>query len=1022
MSTRLDQLVENFFKWAANGCGLRVYSRPVLPEPPLVPFPGHRLPLPASADDGRRPNFFSRLTGGFKATLHPPPAKPHPQAVTEREPQWNEEAAEHVEFRLLLPPDYMVKPEAMTLLLASLSALQYPVTLELAASSGQCVLQFVTHPADARAAAKQLAACFPGVLVQPTQGHLADVWGDPRDGDERAVVEFALTLPYMMPLATSAKADLFIGLTGAMSGTGSEEAAVYQFTFMPAQDDWAQEGLASVMRHDGKPAFDDGADLLAGAKAKVSRPLFAALLRLAARSPDFDRVWELLRLMAAPLRLAAAPHGNRLMPAANDAYPQMEHCMDLVQRRSRRCGMILNEDELTNFIRLPGPSVSTPALLRLDKTSREAAPSRACNGAVLLGRNEHAGQRRDVWLEPEQRVRHLHLIGASGSGKTTLLFNLIRQDAESGAGFSLLDPHGDLVDKVLGIIPQERMNDVVLLDPSDEEFVIPFNFLSAHSDFEKTLLASDLVAIFRAQSSSWGDQMNMVFGNAIRAFLESPRGGTLADVRRFLLDPGWRDEFLTSVIDPELVFYWRKGFPQLGGNKSIGPILTRLETFLSPKAIRYMVSQRENRLDFADMMDRGKIFLARLPQGQMGRENAHLLGSLIVAKLQQMAMSRQRMDAANRRPFFVYADEFQNFICPSMAEILSGARKYRLGLILAHQDLRQLERDRDVAAAVLANAFTRVVFRVGDSDARALAEGFSHFSPADLQSLKIGQAICRIERADNDFNLAVPLLEEPDAEVMANTRLIHTRASRQSYGRPRAEVEAELSSASLEPTPKRGKEPPPSDAGTPSKEHPFVPGQVTPTTPPPVSETDSIEHSEPPARQTGKGGPLHITLQKLIKAAAEAKGFRAVMESPTGTGKESVDVALFREDLRIACEISVSTTIEHELDNARKCLRDDFQTVALILADERRAAQLSKAIPEAFSSAEQARLRCFTAEEFISYVTSLPEAPPAKPGEKTIRGWKVKRTHVKLTDEERAAKAKAAFDLLAQDMKLPPGV
>ncbi len=409
-----------------------------------------------------------------------------------------------------------------------------------------------------------------------------------------------------------------------------------------------------------------------------------------------------------------------------------------------------------------------------------------------MGINDHAGVAKEVWLTPEQRIRHLHLVGASGSGKTTLMFNLIRQDIASGTGFALLDPHGDLVDRVLEMIPPERREDVVLLDPGDEQFIVPFNVLSAHSDFEKTLLSSDLVAIFRAQSTSWGDQMNVVLGNAIRAFLESTGGGTLADLRRFLLDPAWRDQFLKTVTDPEVVFYWKRGFPQLGGNKSIGPILTRLETFLAPKPIRYMVSQRGNRLDFAAMMDQGKIFLAKLPQGQMGKENSHLLGSLLVAKLQQTAMSRQRMEVKLRRPFFVYADEFQNFICPSMAEILSGARKYGIGFILAHQDLRQLERDKEVASAVLSNAFTRVVFRVSDSDARVLSEGFAHF-PADvLQNLPIGKAICRVERANNDFNLAVPLAAEPHATQAAGNRRKAIESSRARVATPRNVIEAIL--------------------------------------------------------------------------------------------------------------------------------------------------------------------------------------------------------------------------------------
>src|SRR5437660_6451367 len=175
-----------------------------------------------------------------------------------------------------------------------------------------------------------------------------------------------------------------------------------------------------------------------------------------------------------------------------------------------------------------------------------------------------------------------------------------------------------------------------------------------------------------------------------------------------------------------------------------------------------MVSQPENRLYFAHIMDSGKVFLAKLSQGLLGKENSYLLGTLLVSKFQQLAMARQSKQQALRKEFWVYIDEFHNFITPSMAEILAGARKYRVGLILAHQELRQLQRDSEVASAVMSNPYTRVVFRVGDDDARKLADGFGFFESRDLQNLETGQAIARVERSDFDFNLSIPLPPETD--------------------------------------------------------------------------------------------------------------------------------------------------------------------------------------------------------------------------------------------------------------------
>jgi hypothetical protein len=345
--------------------------------------------------------------------------------------------------------------------------------------------------------------------------------------------------------------------------------------------------------------------------------------------------------------------------------------------------MLLNSDELTGFVHLPSSAVRSPVFERQAIKSK-AAPAIVRQQGLLLGHNDHAGKTVEVRLSAEQRTRHTHIIGASGTGKSTLLFNLIRQDIENGEGVAVLDPHGDLIDRICGIIPPERIGDVVLLDPADESHSVGFNILSAHSNLEKNLLASDQVAVFQRLSTSWGDQMNSVLQNAILAFLESDRRGTIADLRRFLIEPAFRNEFLKSVKDVEIVYYWEKSFPHLSGNKSIGSILTRLDTFLAQKPIRHMVSQPENRLDFAHIMDSGKIFLAKLPEGLLGRENSYLLGSLMLSKFQQIAMSRQAQQIAARRDFWLYIDEFANFITPSMAEILSGARKYRIGLTLAH--------------------------------------------------------------------------------------------------------------------------------------------------------------------------------------------------------------------------------------------------------------------------------------------------------------------------------------------------
>jgi hypothetical protein len=593
-------------------------------------------------------------------------------------------------------------------------------------------------------------------------------------------------------------------------------------------------------------------------------------------------------------------------------------------------------------------------------------------------------------------------------------------------------------------IPQERIEDVVLVDPSDEQYSVGFNILSAHSDLEKNLLASDLVSVFQRLSTSWGDQMGSVLNNAILAFLESNQGGTIADVRRFLIEPAFRNDFLKTVQDAELLYYWQKGFPQLSGNRSIGPILTRLETFLSPKPIRYMISQQENKLDFGNIMDGGKIFLAKLSQGLLGKENSYLLGSLLISKFQQLAMSRQAQQTTQRKPFFIYADEFQNFMTPSMAEILTGARKYRVGLILAHQELRQLQRDQEVASAV-SSCFTRVVFRVGDDDARKLAEGFASFEARDLQNLETGQAIARVERSDYDFNLSVPYPDEPDEAQAAKRREEVITASRKKYATARADVEAMLRNDTEEKASKSGpasapppraetsatesksseRPPPPPPQPEPDGPKPSEPPQASEVPKATVSEkeVDGVPRKAEPPRDLGRGGAQHKTIQERIQTEAHALGFLATVEGQlAGTSNEAADLVLRRGSQIIAVEITVTTTVDHEFGNVKKCLAAGYNRVAVISHRLEHLRAIAEAVKAGLGLEPAAKVSYHTPDEFIAILRALApavEAPAKSPdkAERTRRGRKVRTHSPTLTPAEQKAKEDMAIKLIAEAMK-----
>lgn len=1037
--SRLDeQLTEQFHQWELRGRGWQVFPEPVSPEPPFVPFNGHYLPATRPVDDGARPTFLSSLVQRLsqKLSTEKPPAPVEPEPEEEPEPTTLTRES-LVELQASLPDKLDISKDAFEQFLLNLSLCREPIAFELVGTHKKISTQFVASANDAPLLRRQLQAYFPEAVFIPREGGLKQAW-EASSGDEMLAVEFGLKYEFMLPL-TSGRLDPFIGIVGALAELLPGELGLFQVLFQPVQNPWAESIVNSVTHADGKPYFVNSPELAGAAENKIASPLYAAVVRILICAGEFDRVVQLARDLAGSLRVFAHPNGNELIPLNNDDYPFEEHIEDVLRRQTRRTGMLLNSDELTGFVHLPSTAVRSPAFQR--QTSKtKAAPAIVRQRGLFLGENDHAGQTAEVRLSAEQRTRHCHIIGSSGTGKSTLLFNLIQQDVLNGEGVAVLDPHGDLIDRICGIIPPERIKDVVLVDPSDESHSVGFNILSAHSNLEKNLLASDLVAVFQRLSTSWGDQMNSVLQNAILAFLESDRHGTIADVRRFLIEPTFRNDFLKSVKDAEIVYYWQKSFPHLSGNKSIGSILTRLDTFLAQKPIRHMVSQPENRLDFAQIMDTGKIFLAKLPEGLLGRENSCLLGTLLISKFQQIAMSRQAQRITARRDFWLYIDEFANFITPTMAEILSGARKYRIGLTLAHHELHQLQRSPEVASAVLTHPYTRIVFRVGDDDAKKLAEGFSYFEAKDLRNLETGQAVCRVERSDFDFNLTIPLPDQPDEAAAATRRQEVITGSREKYGTARPDVEAMLAKSRVTPT--TDEPPPASPPSRPVEPRPPAPPAASigrpqglseplpaaeppkfseiPKAPVPPAKVDiklpETVHTPPPPRDLGRGGAQHQAIQKRIKEAAEKLGFRSIIEKPVLDGQGSVDLWLERAGQAIACEISISTTIDHEVGNVRKCLKAGVPQVAIICVSEDRLQKIAAAVSGSLGAEAATRVAYFQPDPFIAWLKTMPDKVP---NEKTIqrRGYKIKTVTVPISDAERKEKEAAAIRAVADAMR-----
>lgn len=1052
-----EAIADQFRRWEVRGRGVQLFQWPVKLEPSFVPFPGHTLPLPARANDGTRPSFLSRLTDGAWRTLHSPakPTGPPPipiEQFTEPEPDWHREDLEEEdpsEFAVSFPADSTIWPEKMAQFLSGLSCLHSPLAFEILGGPESITPQLVARVEDAESTLSAIGAHFPEARVKRSQDSLGSLWGF-NDGTDRIVVDFGLYAEFMRPLNCLTRNDHLINVFAAMDRLKDGEAAVYQVLFTPVDHDWGTEALRAVSKPDGRPAFSDASFLVKEAADKSSQPLYAVTLRLAARSDDFDRSWSMIRGMSAALRLFSREGGQSLTPLSNRDYDPLDHDLDLLTRATRRPGMILNLSEVVQLVHWPSPGVRTAKLLRMMPDRSRPAPvpkaPLATPGTLVLGINEHAEEQTPVVFSPKARLQHTHIIGASGTGKSSILFSMIMQDLESGQGISILDPHGDLITRILSNMPESRLDDVVLFDPADAAAITPFNVLSAHSDFERTLLASDLVGVFRDFSTSWGDRMTVVFRYLVLAFLEHQDGGTFAQMQTFLVDKAWRERFLKGVKDADVVRYWTDVFPNFDGSKSTGPILSRIDTLVSHKIINHMVNQRENKIDFAKVMDEGRILLVNLPTGLLGEDVALMLGGFIMVKLNQMAMSRARMEAEDRRPFFCYIDECQHFVTSSIANILTGARKYGLGLILAHQHLQQLRSKADVAAAVMANTATRIAFRVGDADARILAGDYAHYDAADFTALPNLHALCRMERADEDFNFFIEHRANLD-RVKGQERLrIAVGRSRSKYTVPRRRQESPVASSEATiastpaPTPPSSpgssevKKAEPVSAPEPSGQPMAAVNAVeapTETEQPPYETetgaeprapivTETVEDVVPPLLPLpGKGGVKHKELQNRIKIEAEKLGFRAQIEVPIGDGHESVDIVLTKDGLRIACEISCTTSVEGELPNLRKCLREGFSTIALLSENKNHVAAMTSIATAETDGPQAANIRCESPDSFISFLESVSSSSVSPPSER-VRGFKVRRTFSQLTPAARAAELERAIKILAQEMPHPP--
>jgi len=359
------------------------------------------------------------------------------------------------------------------------------------------------------------------------------------------------------------------------------------------------------------------------------------------------------------------------------------------------------------------------------------------NEITLFAETNFRNQRRRFGIKTDDRRRHLYIIGKTGMGKTVLQENMVMSDIMAGHGVCYVDPHGDTAEKLLDYIPSNRINDVVYFNPADMEFPVGFNILETANDNQKHLVASGLMGVFKKiWPDVWSPRMEYILLNCVLALLDYP-GATLLGINRLLVDLDYRSRVIAKIRDPIVKTFWVAEFSNWEvkyQTEAIAPIQNKVGQFLSASIVRNIVSQVKSTIDVRKIMDEGKIFIVNLSKGRIGEENMKLLGGMLISRLSMAAMERVDILENERRDFYLFVDEFQNFANESFASILSEARKYRLSLTVAHQYVEQLT--EEVQAAVIGNVGTILAFRVGSTDAEFLEKEFSPtFMVEDLVNL-----------------------------------------------------------------------------------------------------------------------------------------------------------------------------------------------------------------------------------------------------------------------------------------------
>ncbi len=532
---------------------------------------------------------------------------------------------------------------------------------------------------------------------------------------------------------------------------------------------------------------------------KIAAPIVGATIRLTTSSKDERKAAQVLGELEAAFNQFGNTQGNRLEFTRAPKRRAQSMFDDFSFRLPDSSALPLSLRELTTLYHFPPAGIESSPHLKQARFTHASAPLTLPQQGAFLGTNSYRAHETRVYLDPEDRLRHLYIIGQTGTGKTGLMKSMIIEDIKNGEGCCFIDPHGSDILDILAAVPPERYADVIYFDPADLSRPFGLNFLEydlARPE-QKTFIVNELLMIFRRLygdvPESMGPAFEQYFRNATLLVMEDPgSGSTMLDIARVLSDSEFRRAKLAKSMNPVVNQFWNEIASKAGGDaalENIVPYITnKFDDFTANDFIRPIVGQQQSSFKFRDVMDTKKILLINLSKGRLGERNANLLGLIIVGKLFMAALSRADTPRAAHPPFYLYIDEFQNVTTDSIPGILSEARKYKLALTMAHQFLSQIEeKTRD---AVFGNVGNMAVFRVGEEDAELFAKQFAPvFTALDFVNLENRNAYVKILAQgipQKPFDLRTPDLAPPNHSQVDD--LIQLSAL--TYGRDRATVES----------------------------------------------------------------------------------------------------------------------------------------------------------------------------------------------------------------------------------------